>query len=196
MAGRERLNQQKRTRNDLLKAASALLQSGKVPSLEAVAAEANVSRATAYRYFPNIDALMVEASVDIQIPSPESVFNGFASTDPSERLRHADASLDKMLLENELTIRAMLSQLVLAGGSNDEGLARQDRRTPLIRRALEPCRDQFSDEGYAKLVRALALLFGPEAMIVCKDVLRLDENDTEQIKTWAISALVAAASKS
>ena len=46
---RTRGNQKQRTRKDLLQAASRLTKQGLRPSLEEVAAEAMVSRATAYR---------------------------------------------------------------------------------------------------------------------------------------------------
>ncbi|HET6470955.1 MAG TPA: TetR family transcriptional regulator, partial [Pseudomonadales bacterium] len=53
-----RHNQRRRTRKDLLTAAATLMRSGAKPSLEAVAEAAMVSRATAYRYFPSIEALL------------------------------------------------------------------------------------------------------------------------------------------
>ncbi|MFN3628321.1 MAG: TetR family transcriptional regulator, partial [Parvibaculum sp.] len=54
MSGRSeaRANQKRRTRKDLLQAAARLLKEGRNPSLEEIAEEALVSRATAYRYFP------------------------------------------------------------------------------------------------------------------------------------------------
>ena len=54
-----RPNQRRRTRKDLLDAATRLMRQGRKPSLEEVAEEALVSRATAYRYFASIDALLV-----------------------------------------------------------------------------------------------------------------------------------------
>src|SRR5690606_29203736 len=64
---RSRANQRLRTRKDLLRAAARLLAAGRTPTLEEVAAEALVSRATAYRYFPGIEALLLEAALDVAI---------------------------------------------------------------------------------------------------------------------------------
>ena len=47
-----RSNQKARTRQAIVRAAGALLARGDKPTLEEIAAEAQVSRATAYRYFP------------------------------------------------------------------------------------------------------------------------------------------------
>ena len=69
-----RPNQKRRTRKDLLQAAARLMKQGRRPGLEEVAEEALVSRATAYRYFPTIEALLAEASADVVTPEPETLF--------------------------------------------------------------------------------------------------------------------------
>ena len=66
-----RPNQRSRTRKDLLRAAARLMKQGQNPSLEEIAAEALVSRATAYRYFPSVEALLVEASFDLAVPEAD-----------------------------------------------------------------------------------------------------------------------------
>ena len=76
-----RANQLRRTRKDLLQAAARLTSQGRNPSLEEIAEEAMVSRATAYRHFPDVTALL-EASLDIDTPQAEEVFRGGPATDP------------------------------------------------------------------------------------------------------------------
>jgi hypothetical protein len=46
------------------------------------------------------------------------------------------------------------------------------------------------------LSRALALVVGTEAMVVCKDVLQFDDAEAREVERWAIRALVEAAEKS
>ena len=70
----ERPNQRLRTRKDLLRAASRLMKQGRKPSLEEIAEDALVSRATAYRYFPNVEQLLLEASLDVAIPEAKDLF--------------------------------------------------------------------------------------------------------------------------
>ena len=72
---------------------------------------------------------------------------------------------------------------------------RQNRRTPLIEAALAPARERFRPADLKMLTRALALVVGTEAMVVCKDVLQLDDADTRKVKRWAIRALVESAQK-
>src|SRR5512140_3415920 len=59
-----RPQQRRRTRMALLSAAAKLLAAGKTPSVTEVADAADVSRRTAYRYFPTQDQLLVEAALE------------------------------------------------------------------------------------------------------------------------------------
>jgi AcrR family transcriptional regulator len=191
-----RPNQKARTRKDLLQAASRLMKQGRAPTLEEVAEEALVSRATAYRYFPSAEALLVEASVDVAVPGPEEMFRGETSTDPVARLQRVETTLYDMILANEPLLRAMLAHSIQQGMRADEDgkvPRRQNRRIPLIDAELAPARDEFKPGALKTLMKALALIMGPESSIVVKDVLQLDDADARKVKRWAIRALVEAA---
>lgn len=193
-----RPNQRRRTRKDLLQAAARLLKQGLRPSLEEVAEEALVSRATAYRYFPNIDALFVEASVDVAAPEARDLFDSGSPDDPVLRMARVDAALHKMIIENEVPLRMMLAHSLeqRARGNEDGELpVRQNRRTPLIEAALAPARNQFKPANLDTLTKALALIVGTEAMVVFQDVLQLDDAEAKTVKRWAIEALVDTAKK-
>jgi AcrR family transcriptional regulator len=193
-----RPNQKRRTRKDLLQAASRLMRQGRNPGLEEIAAEAMVSRATAYRYFPSVEALLLEASLDVAIPEAEALFRDGSPDDPVARLERVDAALHDMILANEAPLRMMLVHSLQRGlrGEPDAGVpARQNRRTPLIEAALAPARRQFRPGTLDTLGKALALVIGTEAMVVCKDVLQLDDAEARKVKRWAIRALVEAARK-
>ena len=193
-----RPNQKTRTRKDLLQAASRLMKQGRTLTLEEVAEEALVSRATAYRYFPSAEALLVEAAVDVAVPEPAELFRDDSSRDPVARLQRVETTLYDMILANESLLRAMLSHTIQQRGQaddNDKLPRRQNRRTPLIEAALEPARDQFKPGALKALTSALALIMGPEATIVVKDVLQLHDADARKVKRWAIRALVEAARK-
>jgi AcrR family transcriptional regulator len=190
-----RVNQQRRTRKDLLSAAARLAKAGRTPTLDEVAEEALVSRATAYRYFPSIEALLVEAALDLAVPDAAALFTGDASTDAEARLVRAEAAIHDMVYANEAALRAMLARAITAAG--DAGAkdppARQNRRTPLIEAALAPARDRMDKGAYERLRAALALVFGTESMIVFRDVVPLDEKKARAVKRWMIRALLRAA---
>lgn len=193
-----RPNQKRRTRKDLLQAAARLMKQGAKPSLEEIAEEATVSRATAYRYFPSVEALLLEASLDVAAPEADELFPSGSPDDPVARVERVDTALHEMILANEAPLRMFLAHSLerRARGEGDAALpARQNRRTTLIEAALAPARNQFKPTSLKTLSKALALIVGTEAMVVCKDVLQLDDADARKVKRWAIRALVEAARK-
>jgi AcrR family transcriptional regulator len=194
-----RPNQRTRTRKDLLQAASRLMKQGRRPTLEEVAEEALVSRATAYRYFPSLDALLIEAPLEGAVPDPNNLFQDASSDDPIERLERVDAALADMISANESSLRLMLAsslQRSVNGERRSDVPARQNRRTALVEAALAPARSQFTPAGLKALTKSLALIIGTESMVVLKDVLQLDEDGARKVRRWAIRALVDAARKS
>jgi len=191
-----RPNQRRRTRKDLLEAASKLMRQNRKPSLEEVAEAALVSRATAYRYFPSIEALMLEAALDVAMPGAEEVLRN-APADPIARMERVDAAFEAMISANETGLRMMLAQSLERSLAAD-GLnlpKRQNRRSPLIEAALEPARKQFKPADLQMLSRALALVIGTESMVVFKDVLQTSDAEARKTRRWAIRALVEAAKK-
>lgn len=191
-----RPNQRLRTRKDLLDAAARLVREGKRPSLEDVAEAALVSRATAYRYFPSIEALLLEASVDVAAPDA-AILDG-ATTDPLERVLKVDRAFEAMMRANEAPLRLMLAQILersVCGEPAGDVPGRQNRRSPLIEQALAPARESFDPEALGKLVSALAILIGSESFLVTRDVLRLSDGEAAAVRSWAIEALVQAAQK-
>jgi hypothetical protein len=141
----------------------------------------------------------VEASLDIDVPDADAVFGDTADTDPVARLERVDTALHDMIVANEAALRMMLVHALqrgIAGGDDPEVPRRQNRRTPLIEAALAPARQQFEPAALKTLTKALALVLGPEAVIVFKDVLQLSDADARKVKRWAIRALVEAARKS
>lgn len=193
-----RPNQRSRTRKDLLRATARLLKQGRKPTLEEVAEEATVSRATAYRYFPSVDALLVEAPLEGVTPEPDELFGDMSSDDPIDRLERLDTALQEMISANEPALRMMLSSSLQHSVSGDDSRdvpVRQNRRTALIEAALFPARHHFHPAALRMLTHSLALIIGTESMVVFKDVLGVDESDASKVRRWAIRALVDAARK-
>ncbi|MGY4709526.1 TetR/AcrR family transcriptional regulator [Mycolicibacterium sp. CBM1] len=184
-----RHNQRARTRKDLLEAASRLLRQGRKITVEDVAVHAQVSRATAYRYFPNAEMLIVEATLDWAMPDAGELFAG-ASDDPVERLERLDEALADMIAANEPAFRVMLAQSLQRTGDYP---VRQNRRAALIEAALAPARDQFRPDALPALASALAVMIGTESMVAFTDVLQLAPARAREVRRWAIRALVEAA---
>ena len=191
-----RANQRLRTRKDLLDAANRLMREGKRPSFEEIAEAALVSRATAYRYFPGLEALLLEAGLDLAMPAPEVFFEADTATDPLARLERLEAALFRMIDENNAPMRMLLARSLHRSVDPDHdpaGPVRQNSRGPMIAAALAPARDQVSDADLDTLSKALVVLLGIEAEVAFKDVVRADADEARRIRLWMIRTLVEAA---
>ena len=186
-------NQELRTRKDLLLAAGRLLKQGRKPTMDEVAEEAMVSRATAYRYFRTIDALLIEAPIDDAVGDPVDIFSIDTSDDPEARIDKAEAFIHQAVVQNEPQLRIMMANSIGRNLEDDSLPYRQNRRMPLIEAALAPSRQRFRKETYENLCAALAMIIGPESMIVFRDVIHLDMESARSVKSWAVRALVRAA---
>jgi AcrR family transcriptional regulator len=191
-----RRNQRRRTRKDLLEAAARLMRQGRSPSLDEVAEEALVSRATAYRYFAGVEALLLEASLDVAFPDAAMLFAD-GPADVAERVEAAEAAVTGMVRSNEAALRTMLANALQARpkaeaeAEAEDPPVRQNRRSQLIEAALAP--GDFPPAARERLAKALAFFVGTEAMLVEKDVLQLDDAEAMAVKRWAMRALVESA---
>ena len=191
MSGAGRVNQRNRTRKDLLEAALRLSGIGKTPTLDEIAEDARVSRATAYRYFPNVEDLLAEASLHVAFPDPGCLPD--QSADPIERLILIDEAVERMIASNETALRMMIASATKLPIQADDVPTRQNRRMPLIEAALAPVQAEFAPDAYRRLTYALSLVIGTEAMLVLKDVLHLSPKQAREVRRWTIRALVEAA---
>ena len=190
-----RANQKARTRQAIVRAAGALLTRGEKPNLETVAEEANVSRATAYRYFPSVEVLLSEAAVDLMVPDADALFDARAPNDAFERLAMVDDMFDSACRRQEVPLRLMLARVLERSldRARHEPPLRQNRRQPLIEAALSPLGPRLGRARLERLAKALAMIVGTEGFIALNDVVGLEEDEAREVRRWAIDALVAAA---
>ena len=187
-----------RTRRLMLETATRLMQSGVTPSVSEVAEAAEVSRATAYRYFPS-QAALVQAVVDEAL----GPILTFKCPDDTAQVRVA-ALLDTAMPridEFEATFKAALKlsldhwALGKAGTLGLEPQFRRGHRVELLREAIAPLKSVLSSTSRDRLAQALSLVFGIEVLIVLKDMWGLDATDAQSVVQWAASALIGAAVK-
>ena len=191
-----RIRQKLRTRQDLLEAAWRLLSQGKQPHVAEVAEEAMVSRATAYRYFPNRERLLMEAVLDRQIAPPEEVLAGAKTFPVADRVARVQEHLFDHVSDNETLYRMFLRAGMdewLSNRDKTNFLLRADRRLSLLDEALRPMRDRLDKDRYEKLFYALATMVSLESFIVLRDVCQLGQRRGREIMSWAVSKLVEAA---
>jgi AcrR family transcriptional regulator len=192
-----RANQKARTRAAIIEAGKRLRRNGRMPSIDEVATEARVSRATAYRYFPTKEALLVELTgVTPGVAPVEEMLSSLRTRDIDKRLlRLLDTFMPIVVAEEEqmrTAIRVYQDTWLRGRRSGDDSpTVREGRRMRWLDQVLEPASD-LSDERRRRLRAALALTLGIEALVVMKDVCRLDDEDALAALKWAASVLLRA----
>jgi AcrR family transcriptional regulator len=163
-----RTQQKARTRKALISAARELLAEGATPTVERTADRADVSRATAFRYFPNQRALLVATYPQLAEPS---LLGAAADEDPMARLETVTEQLARQILEYEYELRAHLRlSLETAPTQSDELPLRQGRAIGWIDDALRPLQDRIPARDLHRLVLAIRATVGIEAMVWLTDV--------------------------
>jgi AcrR family transcriptional regulator len=184
-----------RMRKLMLQAAIQLMQSGVTPSVTEVAEAAEVSRATAYRYFPS-QAALVQAVVDEAL----GPILKWQSTDPDPKKRIKDLIETAMprIDEFEATFKAALKLSLdqwarrQAGTLGNEPRFTRGHRVDLLRDATAPLDGKVSAATRARLEQALSLVFGVETLVVLKDIWGLSATEAQNVAEWAAAALVDA----
>jgi AcrR family transcriptional regulator len=188
-----RANQKLRTRRLLLETAAAMIAKGDRPTVTEVADTAEVSRRTAYRYFPTQVKLMTEAALEGLRPSMESALNAAPSGTTSgaieARVDALVAQMQRLALANEPLLRTMIHETVLHSPSDTQP-PRGTRRVEWIETAIEPLRARLGSAAYARLVSALALTTGIEALLVLRDIRGLSAAQAVQVSHWMARALL------
>jgi AcrR family transcriptional regulator len=178
-----RANQKERTRVALVEAASRLLRQGTSPTVAEAAEAAKVSRATAYRYFPTQEALLVEiAQIGPATEPIEALLAGPAGDDVEERLLGLLDTFNPIVLNDEAHMRNSLRVYLATWFENratggDVAPVRAGRRMRWLDEVLEPLRDDLTGLQWRRLRCGLALTLGADAMVVMKDVCGLDDDE-------------------
>jgi AcrR family transcriptional regulator len=186
-----------RTRDALIAEAMKLTRDGRLGSIVELAYAAGVSRATAYRYFPN-QARLINAIIEESMGPVRSYDS--AKRDGVERIRALFDHTFPLFKEFEPQMRAAL-QLSLdhwaqeRAGTLREEPFRRGRRVKILQRAAAPLQRQLGARIYAKLLRALSLVYGIEPYVVLKDMWDAKDSEVSSITRWAMEALLAAALK-
>jgi AcrR family transcriptional regulator len=196
-AGKEqgRFRQRERTRVLLVKTASELMQSGEIPTVTAVAEAAQVSRRTAYRYFPSQEQLLVEAAIKIAQPL---VSNTEFPEELTERVRLLVETVQRFVFGNQSVLRTFVRLTAdhfpghNVGGAEDSKPVRRNR-VEWIRTALEPARKRLGGKDFERLISALSLCVGIESVMVLTNLRGLSQKEAMRVSLWAAETLVAGA---
>lgn len=191
--------QRRRTRKAILEAAVQLSSDGKTPSIDEIAAAADVSRRTIYTYFPALDQLLIDATARaLNEPQVEVALSDPALAD--DAAARVDTLIRTLLAYSPQSLplgRRMIRLTVDTPGidAREPGPIRGQRRIEWLEQACEPLRKTLDEKAFQRLISALTIVVGWEAQIALRDVRGLDPVAEEETVTWAARVLVEAAIK-
>jgi len=182
-----------RTRRLLIETAMRMFDNGAFPSITEVAQEAQLSRATAYRYFPTQSALV--SAIVTETLSPMKSWRP-TRTEASERIDELLTFAFPRMLQHEGTLRAALhlsltqwAQSQSFSKPGKEKLVRGNRKA-LLAHVVEPLNDELPPEMVERVIQALSLVYGSEIFLVMKDIWGCDDKQLEDIGKWIAKAIV------
>ena len=199
---RGRPNQRNRTRRALLEAAAVLIEAGGVPTTTEVADAADISRRTAYRYFPTQDQLLIEASLERLRPEVESAIAAVAAVPvvhgsgeevdvawTAARLEATVRIMHRLALQHERLLRTIW-RLTADGASTPGVRPRGSRRIDWLTTAAEPIRERLGSDRFEQLISALATCVGFDSLFVLIDLRGLSPEEAEQVTQWMAEAML------
>lgn len=186
-----RAAQKLRTRQALMDTAVELVKAGRRPSVSAVADQAGVSRATAYRYFPSLDLMLSEAKIRaVAGTAPDTLMPaGTPAADPAKMAATITRQAGQFSLDHEERLRTAL-RLSLDPQS---GYQRPGRRGRWIDDILAAAGDRLDPPARARLSAALHLVLGIDPIITLTDIAGLDRAEALDVMEWVAATLVEAA---
>lgn len=194
-----RANQKQRTRAAIVEAAAELLRQGAEPTVAAAAAAAKVSRATAYRYFPTPESLQLEvAGITPAYSSIERLVEALTGDDVAARLKAFTDAINSTTFADEPRMRMALkvyqeTWFASRGADGKTPAVREGRRMRWLAQVLAPARKKAgASAAWKRMEAAVALTVGADAMVVMKDVCRLDDREAQDALRWAAQTLLRA----
>ena len=190
-----RAAQRRRTRHAIVAATAKLLAEGRTPSVAEVAEAAEVSRRTVYMYFPTLEHLFLDATLgSLASTAAISVAIGEHMSDEEieARVERLARVIQRGAAETEQQGRTLLRLTVQGASDGEPRPPRGYRRVEWVEGILAPLRARVDKRRYERLVSALVMVLGWEALIIQRDMRGLDAREGEALSAWAARALVKA----
>lgn len=188
--GDGRANQKRRTRQALIDAALAMRDEGLNPAFADVAERAQVSRATAYRYFSSVEALLSETVTERGLLPLERLWH--PGDDAAEGIARAAHEMMKVLLADEVGLHMMERSFMAVWLDNAPNMRprRPGRRMKYIEPIVESLKGELTPSARKRLAHALSMVMGSEAALAIRDIGGASTDEALAAVAWAAQALV------
>ncbi|HEX7122808.1 MAG TPA: TetR/AcrR family transcriptional regulator [Gemmatimonadaceae bacterium] len=185
-----------RTLRLLREAAQELLRTGRPLTVPAVAELAGVSRATAYRYFPTNDAVVLHATMSLADDplhdadwAPPTANSSGELIDRAADLVRATAA---WAFDHATELRTMLRLSLAPERATQRPRRGLTNRGRWIEALLKDLPSHVSPAARRRLAAALTPLFGSDAIVWTADIAELSRDEAIDVLAWMAQALIAA----
>jgi AcrR family transcriptional regulator len=196
MAKQEKAGPKERTQRLLTEAARDLLRTGQPLTVQAAANLAGVSRATAYRYFPSNESVVLHATNPFTEDAQGRTAPLPAAVTPDGDLPAQAAALVRDMgtwaFEHENELRALLALSLSPERADRTPRRGSTSRDRWIARLLEGLPDDVAESDRERLAAALTPLFGADAVVWTKDIAKLAPQQALDLLAWMAATLVRA----
>ena len=192
---RTRPSPKERTRRLLGEAARELLRTGAPLTVQAAAELAGVSRATAYRYFPSNEAVLMHATMPLvedagqrsQPPDPDT-----SALDLPEQASALVRKMARWAFDHENELRTLLRLSLAPERATRIPRRGNTNRDTWIATLLEGLPAHVSQAARHRLAVALVPLFGADAGVWSTDIAEVDPDTAVDVMAWMAATLVQA----
>ncbi len=185
-----------RTWRLLREAAHELLRTGGPLTVPAAAERAGVSRATAYRYFPNNDAVVLHATMSLaDNPLDDADWAPSAAAtpgEPSARAAELVRATGAWAFDHETELRTFLRLSLEPSGEHGETRRGLTNRGRWIADLLESLPPEVPPDARDRLAKALVPLFGSDAVVWTTDMAGMSRDQAIDLLAWMAQVLVKA----
>jgi AcrR family transcriptional regulator len=185
-----------RTLRLLRQAARELLRTGRPLTVPAAAELAGVSRATAYRYFPSNEAVVLHATMSLaDDPLSDTDWAPARGAPPAElSARAADLvrATAGWAFDHETELRTMLRLSLDPERENERPRRGPTNRDRWIGALLEGLPADVPPAARDRLAAALVPLFGADAVVWTTDMAQLPRDEAIELLAWMAQALITA----
>lgn len=196
---RTRPSLKERTRRLLSDAARELLRTGAPLTVQAAADLAGVSRATAYRYFPSNDAVLMhatmplleDASQRLRPPDPDTS-DDMSPQDLPDQASALVRTMGRWAFDHENELRTLLRLSLAPERATHMPRRGNTNRERWIAALLESLPAHVSQAARDRLAVALVPLFGADAVVWSTDIAQLDRDAALDVMAWMAATLVQA----
>jgi AcrR family transcriptional regulator len=188
-----RVAQRRRTRRAIVEATMQLLRHGVEPSMNDIAAAADVSRRTVYLHYATLDQLLLDAMLGLMNVDVDAALRQVTSEDPRRRVQHLVTELFRTMEQSLPLGRKLIKLTVDAPQTTDTGPRRGHRRVAWLEWVVAPLQGRLSAAALDDLVSSLCLVIGWEAFIALSDVRGLSPSHAKAVTLRAAQALLDAA---